>query len=717
MTKLSKGTGFAQLFKKYRLRSEIETLSEFGDLLAEEGMIYETSLFTRWQKGDRIPRERKVVMAILTVFMKQKGIVSIEEANKLIEAANQRDLNFEEVSHLSKYLSKGNNATLPVRPHLFVGRQQLLKNISWAVINKKKVLLYGMPGVGKTYSAIYIAHQLQKLFPDGIYWFRADVKDFQNILDELLQGLGNNPQEFGSIDNKFQKLASLLEERNSLIILDNITQLSHHGLQRLYDLPCTIITTSIEVYSDGRVSPYKVDVFSLKEFFELSEQILGRPYVDVNQEHIERIGKEVGLLPISSVISMKQIYAQPTKLKEYLQQVTNHTFNLKEAAYDNKSLFVAIDLAYHKLDQHVKDLLASCASFDGTDFGLETVSSINGITKKNASDGINQLIHFSLVEYAAKDRFRLHPAIKDYLLHKVSQHHYLHLAQHFIARLKKFKKGSDKYIQYFQKEYENILGSFKKAYKYGNYEQATLLWPLINHYIFISGNWAIMLEYDPLIQESYKKMHDERGLAIYLIEDLGRVYFFQNRKKHLIRLFQQSIQIANREKDLILMGLINQKKAIINMYSNNLVEAEFLLKDTIDVLKNTNYKDQLSKSYAYLGMVYSKLEEHNLAVLYIHKALKNSKILEDISVVAFIYVYLGSAYLKMDKYPQSDRYLNLGLEYAKKHNVMIAQAMAMEGLGILYQKYNNDKNVAQTYTKEARKMYNLLGIGKEKRLI
>ena len=37
---------FAELFKKYRLRSEIETLSQFGDLLAQEGLVYENSLFT-----------------------------------------------------------------------------------------------------------------------------------------------------------------------------------------------------------------------------------------------------------------------------------------------------------------------------------------------------------------------------------------------------------------------------------------------------------------------------------------------------------------------------------------------------------------------------------------------------------------------------------------------------------------------------------------------
>src|SRR3989338_11294469 len=83
---------FATLFKKYRLRSEIETLSEFGDLLAQEGIVYETSLFTRWQKGERVPKDRKVILTILGLFVKLGGLQTIEECNSFFEAANQRNL-------------------------------------------------------------------------------------------------------------------------------------------------------------------------------------------------------------------------------------------------------------------------------------------------------------------------------------------------------------------------------------------------------------------------------------------------------------------------------------------------------------------------------------------------------------------------------------------------------------------------------------------------
>lgn len=82
-----KNSSFSALFKRYRLRSEVDTLTQFGDLLAEEGFVYETSIFSRWQQGDRVPSDRKVLMAVLRVFIKRGGIRTTEEANTFLEAA------------------------------------------------------------------------------------------------------------------------------------------------------------------------------------------------------------------------------------------------------------------------------------------------------------------------------------------------------------------------------------------------------------------------------------------------------------------------------------------------------------------------------------------------------------------------------------------------------------------------------------------------------
>lgn len=77
---------FPALFKKYRLKAEFETISSFGDVLSEKGYFYEDSIFSHWQKGTRIPTDRKLVLTIIGIFTERQAIRTGEEANELLAA-------------------------------------------------------------------------------------------------------------------------------------------------------------------------------------------------------------------------------------------------------------------------------------------------------------------------------------------------------------------------------------------------------------------------------------------------------------------------------------------------------------------------------------------------------------------------------------------------------------------------------------------------------
>lgn len=91
---------FAKLFKKYRLKAEFETLCEFGESLAKEGRIYDNSIFTHWQSGKRIPRDRTLLLTILKIFIQRRGIISPDEANEFLASAGFGYLTKEENQNL-----------------------------------------------------------------------------------------------------------------------------------------------------------------------------------------------------------------------------------------------------------------------------------------------------------------------------------------------------------------------------------------------------------------------------------------------------------------------------------------------------------------------------------------------------------------------------------------------------------------------------------------
>lgn len=91
---------FATLFREYRLRSGLASLSIFGNALSKNGYIYEDSLYSHWQKGRRIPRHRGLLLAIITTFRQRNGITTIHEANALLESVGQGHLTPQEIHNL-----------------------------------------------------------------------------------------------------------------------------------------------------------------------------------------------------------------------------------------------------------------------------------------------------------------------------------------------------------------------------------------------------------------------------------------------------------------------------------------------------------------------------------------------------------------------------------------------------------------------------------------
>lgn len=95
-------TTFGEQFKKYRLRSEFSTLAQFGNILAQEGFVYEDSIYSHWQKNIRVPKDRKLLLTLIKIFIQKGGITTTRQANSFLESAGQGYLSPEEIELVSK---------------------------------------------------------------------------------------------------------------------------------------------------------------------------------------------------------------------------------------------------------------------------------------------------------------------------------------------------------------------------------------------------------------------------------------------------------------------------------------------------------------------------------------------------------------------------------------------------------------------------------------
>lgn len=716
MSNQAQSGDFGKLFRKYRLRSEIETLAEFGDLLADEGYIYETSLFTRWQKGDRMPKDREVLLAMLQVFAKRRGIEKIEEANEFIEAANQRRLSLDEAEDLSRYFKSGRMQTLPARPQLFVGKELLVKESTWELMQGHNIMFSGMPGCGKTYTSLVLAHQLKDFFCDGIYWYRADVKDARAVIDNILADLGYPLQGFASLEQKMKKLTELLKGRKVLLILDNLNEGVDEYLEVILKIPVTTMVTSIASSSRKDIKQYDVSVFTKVEYNTVCEKVLGKPFAELHEEELTRLGAALGHLPILVVLSLKQIYHKPKDFDEYLERVEEVGF--PHAEYDGKSLNAVLDMVIQKIPAEYQKILTYCAVFEGGDFSAKLVAKICNLTQRELREELQGVMSYSLMEESVKERYRLHPVVRDYLKRRLTSREYVEVAKFMLGILSSFQIGSTPYIEYLKIEHSNLKKLLVRLHFFKESQKVVEIWEKIGNYIFNCGDWGFVLESHIAIEDAYRLTGNKIGLAYFFIEDLARLYFFQNRDQEMESLFKKIYQISEEIKDPTINALIIQKQGIISMFHDQNRQAIELLETSITVLKKTkNAKEPVIKSYSYLGQLYLRENMYKKASQYMQLALKEAIKLNNLGVLCFVYAYVGHLFLKQGDKAKAEDYFKQALKLSEKSSMIVAKAMAYEGLSLLYGQDTSSKKLAIKNMQKSEEIYKQLGVSYNRRII
>lgn len=227
---------FGSIFKKLRLRSGIATLSELGDLLGEKGYVIDESLFSRWQRGDRLPRERRIILMLIDIFAEKDGITSLNEANLLLNLAHQPPLNKEESALMFNKINRSIQFISPdklLKFFLITARSKRLVRTGWKrehIDNPESVAEHSFQlsimamifanqlGVDtEKLIKMAIVHDLGELVTGDIVWTRGKIMDIEKRVIKEKDELEGIISIFGNIDKSsdFRTIFEEMIERRS----------------------------------------------------------------------------------------------------------------------------------------------------------------------------------------------------------------------------------------------------------------------------------------------------------------------------------------------------------------------------------------------------------------------------------------------------------------------------------------------------------------------
>lgn len=712
---IAKTNTFSELFKKYRLRSEFETLSQFGDALAEEGFIYEDSIFSHWQKGNRAPKQRELLITLLNLFIKKKGVKTENEANQFLASLGQRDLNEEEKKYLFSRSIVNRLYNIPNEPKIFVGRKQIFKETVWSLLNKKSVLLYGGAGIGKTILAIKTANLLREEFKDGIFWFRFDVKNINEILNSLGKGLDYELNNTKTIEEKIKTVCPLLTKKKLLIVFDNVDSYEK-GFIFSSLAECTKILITTKILPPAKIENIdiiKVNKFTEEETIGLAKKILGEPYVIQNQEKINKFSAMVGFSPLGLTIIFRQLEKKPNQINNYLNKLDLKVdvLSMTTTEYDNKTLEKSIEFSFNELDQKLQDVFISLVAFGGVDFDEESVAYINSQNRTEIHQEFKTLLKFSLLEKSINQRFRLHPLVKTFIRSKkFHNNRYKKLANFYLVTLAKYGRGNTT-VGYpkMEDELENIIGVFKRCYQLKYYQSLVDLWEYFGQFLWDTGRWYDVEKYGQLVTKSANKTNNKKALASCLIRELSWLYFWQGDISKSTRCIEKGLQIAQLLKDEFLIALAKQRKGMILMNNQNNDQARSLFTESIKIFKKLKLTDRVADTYLYLGHVYKNLNDLDRAKYYYQKSNFKSLVLKDYEANAISLYYLGEVYLTQKNYFKAKKNFNRALVIDKLRKRKAGIGWCSMGLAKIEKAQGKIKKAVKLF-QEAKEVFKQIGL-------
>ncbi len=665
---------FADLFKKYRLRSEFESLTELCDILAEKGFVYEESTLSRWQTGSRIPIGRDTLIILVGTFIEQGGITLLNEANQLLEAAGKGYLTENELESLPSHLLRKTPFQTPRITPFFAGREREINQISKALTSGKNPLItiHGLPGVGKTVLAIRLAQLLQSRFPDGVLWSRLDVSSPMSILAKIASTYDEDISQIRDLQARSELVRSLLANKKALVILDN-AQSSQQLRPLLPGHPgCAVIVTSrnSKLIALSNSTSVFLKPFSKKEVLCFFRKRLGDEWIRANKMEIEYLIESVGSLPLAlDIIINKTAGPTSTSFKDFINEFRKEKQKLEKLTHEDVNIRSSFELSYLSLFPEQRRLFNSLGVFDGVDFSLEAVQAVFGRKIKLVKQGLEQLIGRSLLDYSVANRYRLHPLVKLFAKEKVkNKTFYIKAINYYIRQLNKIV-GQKKYTNYpiIEKEIENILSFCHWCLENRRFELLIKLWNGVFNFLFECGLWKELFSLGERVLRISQTEKNQQIKAECCIK-LGWVDFWRGNLRQSEEWLLKSLEIAKQMKDEYLTARGESYLGYIAYHRKNYKLAERLLKSALRIFEKLSNEKRISQTLIFLGHIPYKRKKFTVAEKYFKKALKISRKIKDKKRQSLALTNLGNISRLQKKYDQARAYIAESQQLIKQTN-------------------------------------------------
>ncbi|MFJ6786722.1 ATP-binding protein [Streptomyces angustmyceticus] len=392
---------------------------------------------------------------------------------------------------------------LPAKSPSFAGRDSQVREILHGLRPDRDssqptptLLLSGLGGVGKTETAIQVAHQARiepGWFPGGLLFIDLFGYDDERYLSSgialtsLLHALGVHKEQIpDSTEDKSRLFRSILTayaegENRVLLVIDNASSAQQvEPLMPSDGTNLAIVTSRHTLNIKARI--YELSGLDADSAVDVLRKVLrvalgeDENRVDSEISSAYHLAALCGYLPLALQICGAILVDTPRRpissLADSLQKSQSLIDGLRREDHEIRSVF---DLSYSRLSESEKQILGFASFSPGSDISTEAAARLIDRPAVDAEQMLISLSRAHLVEQgSAWGRWRLHDLVRHYALEKVEEFpgqesalirlldHYLEYSREGAALLGGSRQGElftsrENALEWFDAEYQNLI--------------------------------------------------------------------------------------------------------------------------------------------------------------------------------------------------------------------------------------------------------------------
>lgn len=556
----------------------------------------------------------------------------------------------------------------------FVGREAAMHELEQILQQGQQVAicnLHGMGGVGKTSLAAHLAYRLRAQFPDGVLWARLDTTDTMTILSAFADTYGKDVSDYRDVESRSAVVRNLLVGKRVLVVLDNA---ENSGQVRPLLPPTTgktavLLTTRYDLAVADQMHRFPIESFdpASGESLSLFSHFLGQPTIQRWQAELQAIADLLGHLPLAIAIAAGQMAYGRVPIPHFLAQLQQSEQRLDALIREDRSVRLSFDTSFQDLEPELQRFFAALGAFGGDDFDVTAVAYVTETTTETAQDGMDQLIHLSLVQHSRLERYRLHPLLCAYAREKLEgERAYNRMVAYFVA----YATSRDhEYVQLNQ-ELGNILAALDTAETRRMNEDFINGIIALAYYLELRGYYSLCERYLNQAQDICQTNGNETHL-VHILFHLGNLSSKMGKQEQAENVLREASNLAQKHQDYDLHLKTLSMLGSIAKSRGNIPQARERWQMGLQLAEQINHPRMRIVFRINLGYLASQVGEYLEAECFYLEAQQLANITGlhgDGVLKAVIVSNLGAQAFTRGNYQQAEAYYNQSLSIARQIN-------------------------------------------------